>query len=100
MEIATRLKSLKDDLVNYGFVIDGIVGSYAYGDYTEESDVDILYHLERDFFQRYGGFLAFKKLTEIKVYLKKELNKNVDLIPLNNLSKTAKESMLSKVVNV
>jgi len=48
----------------------------------------------------YGGFGAFTKLTEIKSFLMHELKKDVDLIPSNNLSKTAKESMLSKIIDV
>jgi predicted nucleotidyltransferase len=100
MEMLTTLKLLKNDLAGNGFIIDGVVGSYAYGDYTDESDIDILYHLEQKFLHNYGGFSAFKKLTEIKAFLVKELQKNVDLIPSNNLSKTAKESMLSKVLSV
>lgn len=100
MDIVQKLKTLKSTLLSDGFVIDGIVGSYAHGDFTSSSDIDLLYHVEKKFIQKYGGFTAFKKLSEIRDFLMKELQKEVDLIPSNNLSKTAKKSMLSKVVNV
>lgn len=100
MELVEKIKKLKSTLLSDGFVIDGIVGSYAYGDYTDSSDIDLLYHVEKKFLNKYGGFTAFKKLTEIKEFLAKELQKKVDLIPSNNLSKTAKAFMLLKVVNV
>ena len=100
MELVEKLKKLKSTLLTDGFVIDGIVGSYAHGDYTSDSDIDLLYHVEKKFLKKYGGFTSFKKLTEIKAFLVKELEKEVDLIPSNNLSKTAKKFMLSKVVSV
>lgn len=100
MELVKKLKKLNSILLSDGFVIDGIVGSYAHGDYTASSDIDLLYHVEKKFLNKYGGFTAFKKLTEIKAFLVKELEKEVDLIPSNNLSKTAKKFMLSKVVSV
>jgi predicted nucleotidyltransferase len=100
MEILEKLKVLKSTLLADGFVIDGVVGSYAHGDFTPSSDIDLLYHVEKRFLDLYGGFGAFTKLTEIKSFLMHELKKDVDLIPSNNLSKTAKESMLSKIIDV
>ena len=41
-----ELKSLKQVLQKDGFIIDGVFGSYARDENTEQSDVDILYHLE------------------------------------------------------
>jgi len=100
MEILEKLKVLKSALLLDGFVIDGVVGSYAYGDYTDSSDVDLLYHVEKKFIQEYGGFGAFSKLREIQYFLESELGKSIDLIPSNNLSKTAKKFMLKKVLDV
>jgi len=100
MEILDKLKVLKSTLLIDGFVIDGVVGSYAYGDYTDSSDVDLLYHVEKKFLKKYGGFGAFSKLREIQLLLEKEIGKSIDLIPSNNLSKTAKKFMLKKVLDV
>jgi len=100
MEVLDKLKVLKSTLLLDGFIIDGIVGSYAYGDYTESSDVDLLYHVEKRFIKKHGGFSAFSKLKEIQHFLEKEIGKNIDLIPSNNLSKTAKKFMLQKVLDV
>jgi predicted nucleotidyltransferase len=100
MDLLKHLKVLKSALSQEGFVIDGVVGSYAYGDFTEQSDVDLLYHVEKRFLENYGGFGAFTKLKEIQHFLEKELGKEVDLIPSNNLSRTAKKFMLGKVLDV
>ncbi len=100
MDVISQLKTLKPDLERNGFIIDGVVGSYAHGDYTDESDIDILYHVEKKFMELNKGFGAFSKLAEIKEYLKLKLSKDVDLIASNNLSKTAKKYMLDKVLHV
>jgi predicted nucleotidyltransferase len=64
------------------------------------SDVDILYHLESSFFDKYSGFVGFKKLDEIKQYISKEIGKKVDLAPKNGLSNTAKKYILGDCIYV
>ena len=100
MNIISTLQTLKPELERNGFIIDGVVGSYAHGDYTDESDVDILYHIEDTFIQKYGGFSAFSRIVEIKHLLSEELQKEVDLIASRGLSQTAKKYMLAKVLHV
>ncbi|MGE4509511.1 MAG: nucleotidyltransferase family protein [Sulfurimonadaceae bacterium] len=95
-----ELKSLKEVLQKDGFIIDGVFGSYARDEDTEQSDVDILYHLEQDFYTNNSGFSGFKKLDEIKEFLSLSLGKKIDLAPKNNLSKTGQKYILSEVVYV
>lgn len=99
-KILNQIKSLKNLLRNDGFIIDGVFGSYARGEDTPQSDIDILYHLESDFYEKNSGFLGFKKLEEIKSFLSEALEKKVDIAPKNNLSKTAQKYILSEVVYV
>lgn len=98
--ILNKIKSLKETLQEDGFVIDGVFGSYARDENTEQSDVDILYHLEENFYKNYSGFSGFKKLDEIKEFLSLSLGKKIDLAPKNNLSKTGQKYILSEVVYV
>jgi len=98
--ILNQLTSLKKILKNDGFIIDGIFGSFARGDNTKDSDVDILYHLDEVFYSKFNGFIGFKKLDEIKSYISSHIGKKIDLAPTNNLSKTAKKYILSEVVYV
>ncbi|WP_324171371.1 nucleotidyltransferase domain-containing protein [Sulfurimonas sp.] len=100
INILNKIKSLKNNFINDGFVIDGVFGSYARGENTQNSDVDILYHLNDVFFKKYSGFIGFKKLDEIKKQISKSLDKKIDLAPKNNLSKTAKKYILDEVVYV
>ena len=95
-----KIKSIKNSFENDGFIIDGIFGSYARGENTKNSDVDILYHLDEVFFKKYNGFVGFKRLDEIKDEISKAVGKKIDLAPKNNLSKTAKKYILGEVVYV
>ena len=102
--MSNDLLKVIDDINRYlkkdGFVIDGIFGSYARGDYKPNSDIDLLYHLEPIFLEKYGGFYGFKKLQEIKEYISSKLGKRVDLAPINNLNKTAKKYILKDIIYV
>lgn len=99
-KMLNNIKNIKETLLNDGFIIDGIFGSYARGENRQDSDVDILYHLDERFYTKYSGFFGFKKLDDIKSSISKKLNKKVDLAPLSNLSKSAKKHILKDVVYV
>lgn len=99
-EIFEKVKSLKDTLKNDGFIIDGIFGSYARDDFKEDSDVDILYHLEKPFLDKYSGFIGFTRLNEIKEEISQEIQKDVDIASKEGLSNTGKKYILSEVVYV
>jgi predicted nucleotidyltransferase len=99
-DILIRLKNIKLELLEDGFIIDGLFGSYARGDFTKDSDVDILYHLNNKFYEKYSGFIGFSKLDEIKEYISNSLGKKIDLAPKNNLSTTGKKYILPEVIYV
>ena len=99
-DMMAALRSLKARYLEEGFLIEGVFGSYARGDYHEASDVDILYRLNETFLQRYQGFCGFKRLYEIKQELTKSLGKSVDLAPANNLSDTGEKYILKELVRV
>lgn len=99
-ELINELKSLKKQFQSDGFVIDGIFGSYARGDFKESSDIDILYHLEEPFMKKYSGFMGFSRLNEIKQILSNKIQKRVDIASKDGLSKTGKKYILNEVVYV
>ena len=39
-----KIKELKALLKKEGFIIDEVFGSFARGDYNQNSDIDLLYH--------------------------------------------------------
>ncbi|WP_457561334.1 nucleotidyltransferase domain-containing protein [Caminibacter sp.] len=92
------IEDLKKELSKEGFIIDGIVGSFARGE--EYNDIDIVYHVEKKFIDKYKGFFAVKRIEEIKKILEQKLNTKVDLIAKNSMSKTAKKYMLKDFMDV
>jgi predicted nucleotidyltransferase len=99
-KILGQIKSIKETLKSDGFIIDGIFGSYARDESTVKSDLDLLYHLDNKFYEKYKGFIGFKKIDEIKEYISEQVNVKIDLAPKNNLSKTAKKYILGEVIYV
>ena len=93
-----KLKVLKRELLKKGFIIEGIVGSFARGE--NYNDIDIVYSVSKDFLRSYKGFRAVIEIENIKKFLEKELKKSVDLIAKNSMTNTAKKYMLKDFVNV
>ncbi len=100
VELLDTLRELKESLRKEGFVIDALFGSYARGDFGPESDIDLLYHIEKPFIERYPGFRAVSRLDEIKRMLAQKLGKSIDLAPSNNLTKTGQKFILAESVDV
>lgn len=101
-EILNKLKTIKTELKNDGVNIIGVFGSYARGDFTENSDVDILYELDNpsEFAEKYNGFGAFTRLIEIKENIANQLGKSIDFVPKNSLSLTGEKFILKDLLNV
>ncbi|WP_419770131.1 MAG: nucleotidyltransferase family protein [Candidatus Marinarcus sp.] len=99
-ELLNKIKIEKQKLLLDGFKIIGVFGSYATNTQTKESDIDLLYDIEPIFTQKYAGFEAFSRLSEIKESLQKSLNLNVDIATVDNNSKTFKKFALKDVIYV
>jgi predicted nucleotidyltransferase len=67
----------------------GIFGSFARGENTENSDIDILYNFDL------SSNMTFSKLFEIQEELEKRLNKSVDLVPEKYLNPLIKDNILN-----
>jgi hypothetical protein len=99
-EIITKLKQLKPKLTNEGFIILGIFGSYARGEETRKSDLDILYELNETFIKNYQGFTAFSRLNRIKQELQDIFGIEVDIAARSGLSRTGKKYILKDLQSV
>lgn len=88
------LKEAKEYYGNEGFNILGFFGSYARGDATPKSDIDILYELNEKFIKTHNGFLAFARLNAIKKELKTLFGIDVDISAKSGLSRTAKKYIM------
>lgn len=76
----------------YGVTKIGIFGSQVFGDYSKDSDVDVLVDYKKK--------LSLFDLVEIEDYLSGKMGKKVDLVPKNNLKEYIRNDILSSVVYV
>ena len=95
-----KLKEKKKSLLEDGFEIIGVFGSFARGEEKQDSDIDLLYDVKPIFIKKYGGFQAFAKLNEIRQELKVFLNRDIDIATIDNHSKTFKEYALKDIIRV
>jgi predicted nucleotidyltransferase len=71
----------------------GLFGSYARGEATEESDIDLLVEFE-------GEVDIFETKFMIREFIKKQLGKEVDICREKYLKSYAKDKILSEVIYV
>jgi predicted nucleotidyltransferase len=94
------IESIKNLYEKEGFKVLGVVGSYARGDFTEDSDIDIVYETTQEFEKKYIGWNYFLKLNSIKKDFETILGKDVDLINKSSMSEVAKKYMMKDFVSV
>ncbi len=89
-EILEIKKRILPTLKKHNVIKAGIFGSYARGEQTKKSDVDILIEVK-------GSLLD---VVKIEIELKSKLNKEVDLLTYNGISPYLKEKILSEEVRI
>ncbi|MEX2403490.1 MAG: nucleotidyltransferase family protein [Balneolales bacterium] len=88
INIEQHLKTLKPTLYEkYKVKEIGVFGSFARGEQTDASDIDILIELQEPL--GWGFF-------DLKEFLESQLNRHVDLVTRNALKKQLKEKILSQ----
>jgi uncharacterized protein len=88
-DILIKLKELKPALnKDYSVKNIGLFGSFSKGDYTNDSDIDILVELEKPI-----GW----KFFSLEIYLEKVFGRKVDLVTKNALKEQIKENILQQV---
>ncbi len=93
-EIISTLRSLKSKYRNDGIEILGLFGSYARGEASERSDVDVLIELQDGITQIY------EKKSHLKKELESLLHTPVDIVRQKYLKPYAKEIVLSETAYV
>jgi predicted nucleotidyltransferase len=96
-EIYNKIKELKNKYEAEGFIILGIFGSYARGEETTASDIDILYELTDIFYSRYSGWNVFPEIDKINHDIEKNLGIKTDLADRNALNRVGKKYILPEV---
>ena len=67
------------------FLILGVFGSCAAGDFSSESDLDILYKLDKRFYKEYIGWKAIEHLAGIKGNSSLLFDLDVDIANINSI---------------
>lgn len=92
--IYNSIASCKSELkTTFGVRSIGIFGSYATGRFTRKSDLDILVEFEKE-------HKSFDNYMDLKFYLEKLAQINVDLILKNVLKPRLKKHILLEVIYV
>lgn len=99
-ELIEKIRCLKEKYETEGFIILGIFGSYARGDFRDDSDIDILYELKAEFYNRYPGFEIYTVIEEIENDIHNELKHKVDLANRNALTEIGHKYILPEVIYV
>jgi len=90
-EIISKLKADKQNLFNrFKITKPGVFGSFARGEETPESDVDILVE-----FSEVPGIIDFFSAEE---HLEKLLNRKIDLVRENAIRPELREIVMSEVI--
>ena len=99
-EILKNLKSLKPKYKKEGFLILGLFGSYSRDEATKNSDIDILYDIDKKYKKEYIGWDYFIRLDEIREELKELFNKKVDIADKETLNEIGKKYILKDLIYV
>lgn len=93
-EILETLKALKPQYQKDGLILVGLFGSYSRGDERSDSDIDIVYEIEKD--KKFSMFKYLKYLSD----LEKSLNHKVDLVRAGTIKADLKPYIYKDLIYV
>jgi predicted nucleotidyltransferase len=99
-DILDKIRLLKKKYEPQGFIVIGVFGSFARGDETEKSDIDILYDCSDALFTKYSGWDFFGFYEDVKADFESELGRKVDLADRKALNRIGEKYILPEVIHV
>ncbi|MDX1960064.1 MAG: nucleotidyltransferase domain-containing protein [Leptospiraceae bacterium] len=98
--ISEKISTLKTKYESKGLIILGVFGSFARGEETPNSDIDILYTCTEKTYQEYPGWDFYVFLEDVKKDFESELGRKVDFAEREALSNIGKKFILPEVFYV
>ena len=86
------IQKINPVLARSGIHSASIVGSMAYGDYTDESDIDLVVEIDQP--------MSLLTFSALKIELEELLQKRVDLLERSAIKHRLRQSILSKEIIV
>jgi len=99
-DMLDKIKKLKAIYSTEGFIILGVFGSFARGEETAESDIDLLFEVTDAFLDKYSGWKACGRLEDIKFEIQQNMGKPVDMADRDALDEIGKRFILPEVIYV
>lgn len=86
------IRKINPVLIRYGIHSASIVGSMAHGDYTEDSDLDLVIEI--------GKPMSLLTFSALKIELEQLLHRKVDLMERSAIRPRLRKSLLSKEIHI
>ncbi len=97
--ILRYLGDIKSDLSQNGIARIGLFGSYARGEDTLYSDIDIAIQKEDGYLNRRSAYDYFDEIANIKRLVSRQFNRNSDVFDLDSAS-SMKKLVLKEIIYV
>ncbi len=78
------LKEIKPQLQRRGIAKLGLFGSYARGDESVYSDIDIAIGKSGDFLDHKNAYAYFEEIAELKKMIRRRFHRNIDVFDLDS----------------
>jgi len=99
-DVLKILTQMKQKYLSEGFLLRGLFGSIARGDFDESSDIDLAYELEKEvFLKNHTGFEAVSRVAEISIELQAVFGRKVDLVSLNSANSILIDEINKELIN-
>lgn len=86
------ISTIKPILLKYGVTKSDLFGSFARGDYNDQSDVDVLINLPKD--------MSLFGLAILQSELKENLGRDVDIITYDSVNKYVKKYVFQNTLQI
>lgn len=93
------LRDIKPEFSQNGIIPVGLFGSFARGEESIYSDIDIAIQKKEDFFSHQSAYAYFDEINRLKHLIVKQFHRNTDVFDIDSTS-SLKDSILRDIIHV